>query len=360
MGADTLVGAAGVAVGELWPDGQVKVDGEIWRARCDGGLRRGHDGRRARGRRADARRGAGLAGGGTAAQARGVARRVAACSRPRRRAAGGGDVAQWEQRATAAGAADRGERRGRRERDRRRSAGSTPTAEPSARVDAYSPALDRWRTAPRSPASASTMRLAVGREREAVRPRRVHGRAGDPLSTAFVLERGAWRRLPRMPFPRAAAGAAVAGRRHRGRGRHRRAARRLARNALAFDLRTRRWSVVAGSDAARAPGRDVIRRHGLRGRRPHVGPRHEPPPLRELPARRRGWRRLPAGAGPARRDRSRRARRAGRLGRRRGARRDDSRRCSRTASRTRRWERLRICRRRDTARAWPRSAAASS
>ena len=22
---------------ELWPDGQVKVDGEIWRARCDGG-----------------------------------------------------------------------------------------------------------------------------------------------------------------------------------------------------------------------------------------------------------------------------------------------------------------------------------
>ena len=22
---------------ELWPDGQVKVDGEIWRARCAGG-----------------------------------------------------------------------------------------------------------------------------------------------------------------------------------------------------------------------------------------------------------------------------------------------------------------------------------
>jgi membrane protein implicated in regulation of membrane protease activity len=22
---------------DLWPEGQVKVDGEIWRARCDGG-----------------------------------------------------------------------------------------------------------------------------------------------------------------------------------------------------------------------------------------------------------------------------------------------------------------------------------
>jgi membrane-bound serine protease (ClpP class) len=37
VGGDALVGATGVAVGELWPDGQVKVNGEIWRARCDEG-----------------------------------------------------------------------------------------------------------------------------------------------------------------------------------------------------------------------------------------------------------------------------------------------------------------------------------
>ena len=37
VGVETLVGREGVAVGELWPDGQVKIAGEIWRARCEGG-----------------------------------------------------------------------------------------------------------------------------------------------------------------------------------------------------------------------------------------------------------------------------------------------------------------------------------
>jgi membrane protein implicated in regulation of membrane protease activity len=37
VGADTLVGATGVAIGELLPDGQVRVNGEIWRARCNAG-----------------------------------------------------------------------------------------------------------------------------------------------------------------------------------------------------------------------------------------------------------------------------------------------------------------------------------
>lgn len=37
VGVNTLVGRQGVAIGELWPEGQVKVDGEIWRARCEGG-----------------------------------------------------------------------------------------------------------------------------------------------------------------------------------------------------------------------------------------------------------------------------------------------------------------------------------
>ena len=41
VGVDSLVGKSGVAVGELWPEGQVKVNGEIWKARCDGGCKAG-------------------------------------------------------------------------------------------------------------------------------------------------------------------------------------------------------------------------------------------------------------------------------------------------------------------------------
>jgi membrane-bound serine protease (ClpP class) len=37
VGVDVLVGKTGVAIGQLWPDGQVKVGGELWRARCAGG-----------------------------------------------------------------------------------------------------------------------------------------------------------------------------------------------------------------------------------------------------------------------------------------------------------------------------------
>jgi membrane-bound serine protease (ClpP class) len=37
VGVETLVGKSGVTVGQLWPTGQVRVDGEIWQARCDGG-----------------------------------------------------------------------------------------------------------------------------------------------------------------------------------------------------------------------------------------------------------------------------------------------------------------------------------
>ena len=37
VGVEALVGKKGVAVGDLWPEGQVKVNGELWRARCDGG-----------------------------------------------------------------------------------------------------------------------------------------------------------------------------------------------------------------------------------------------------------------------------------------------------------------------------------
>jgi len=41
VGVDALVGKIGIAVGELWPDGQVKINGEIWRARCAGGCNAG-------------------------------------------------------------------------------------------------------------------------------------------------------------------------------------------------------------------------------------------------------------------------------------------------------------------------------
>lgn len=37
VGVESLVGRSGVASTDLWPDGQVKIAGEIWQARCDGG-----------------------------------------------------------------------------------------------------------------------------------------------------------------------------------------------------------------------------------------------------------------------------------------------------------------------------------
>jgi membrane protein implicated in regulation of membrane protease activity len=37
VGVESLVGKAGIASTDLWPEGQVKIGGEIWRARCEGG-----------------------------------------------------------------------------------------------------------------------------------------------------------------------------------------------------------------------------------------------------------------------------------------------------------------------------------
>jgi N-acetylneuraminic acid mutarotase len=121
--------------------------------------------------------------------------------------------------------------------------GLTDDGGASRRVDAYAPARDSWRRLPDLPVGVHHS-AAVGPNGKLY----VLGgytAAGATLRSAFVLERGAWRRLAPMPFPRAAAGAAVAGRRivvagGIGEG------RRLARNALSFDLATGRWSVVAG------------------------------------------------------------------------------------------------------------------
>lgn len=113
----------------------------------------------------------------------------------------------------------------------------------SRRADAYSPSRDTWRRLPDIPIGVHhSMAVGAGGRLYVLGG---YTAAGGPLRTAFVLERGRWRSLPRMPFPRAAAGAGVAGRRivvAGGIG----AGRRLARNALSFDLRTNRWSVIVG------------------------------------------------------------------------------------------------------------------
>lgn len=37
VGVESLVGKRGVAIDALWPEGQIRVGGEIWKARCAGG-----------------------------------------------------------------------------------------------------------------------------------------------------------------------------------------------------------------------------------------------------------------------------------------------------------------------------------
>ncbi len=113
----------------------------------------------------------------------------------------------------------------------------------SRRADAYSPARDSWRRLADLPIGVHHA-TAVGVAGKAYVLGGYTG-TGATLRTAFVLENGAWRALPRMPFPRAAAGAGVSGRRivvAGGIGE----SRRLARTALVFDLRARRWSSAPG------------------------------------------------------------------------------------------------------------------
>ena len=115
----------------------------------------------------------------------------------------------------------------------------------SARADMYSPSLDQWRRLPDLPASVHHG-MAVGYKGR-LYVLGGYGHDGSPLRSAYALENGRWRALPRLPFPRAAAGAAVA----RGKivvagGVARVSGARLARNALSFDLRRRRWAIVPG------------------------------------------------------------------------------------------------------------------
>jgi membrane protein implicated in regulation of membrane protease activity len=41
VGTEALVGRRAIAATDCAPDGQVRIDGEIWAARCDGGCRKG-------------------------------------------------------------------------------------------------------------------------------------------------------------------------------------------------------------------------------------------------------------------------------------------------------------------------------
>jgi membrane-bound serine protease (ClpP class) len=43
VGVEALVGKRGVAVGDLRPHGQVRVSGEIWKARCESGCDAGFE-----------------------------------------------------------------------------------------------------------------------------------------------------------------------------------------------------------------------------------------------------------------------------------------------------------------------------
>ncbi len=121
--------------------------------------------------------------------------------------------------------------------------GLTQSAAPSARVDAYSPAADRWRRLPDLPAAVHHALVASDGQRLYV----VGGYgnpigAGDPSRSAFVFDRGRWHALPRLPEPRAAGGAAVLGNELYvvgGVG-----ASGLARHAFALDLATRRWQLI--------------------------------------------------------------------------------------------------------------------
>jgi len=113
----------------------------------------------------------------------------------------------------------------------------------SKRGDAYSPTRNRWRRLPDLPVSVHHA-MAAGRGAELYVVGGYSAGSG-PLATAYVLRRGRWVALLPMPAPRAAAGAAIV--------RDKlyvvggvEAPGRLARDGFALDLKSLRWSLIAG------------------------------------------------------------------------------------------------------------------
>jgi len=111
------------------------------------------------------------------------------------------------------------------------------------RADAYSPSVNRWRRLPDLPVTVDHAMSVGSGGRLYVLGGYAPGSAA--LNAAFVFQRGRWTALPPMPAPRAAAGAAIAGGKLYVVGGVE-APGRLARDALALDLRTSRWTTVRG------------------------------------------------------------------------------------------------------------------
>lgn len=119
--------------------------------------------------------------------------------------------------------------------------GFTADGSSTARADIYRPASDRWRRAADLPAAVNHAAAATLAGHLVI-----VGGYGARRS-AFMLVGDRWRLLARLPAPRAAAGAAVLGGRLfvvggvGGVGPN-----GLARNALAYEPRTRSWRYVVG------------------------------------------------------------------------------------------------------------------
>lgn len=121
--------------------------------------------------------------------------------------------------------------------------GLTADGTPSARVDAYSPAADRWHRLPDLPAGVHhALAASDGRRLYVVGGYGNPLGGGGPTRSSFVFDAGAWHALPRLPEPRAAGGAAVLGGKLYVVGG--RAASGLARHAFVFDPATRRWRLI--------------------------------------------------------------------------------------------------------------------
>lgn len=114
----------------------------------------------------------------------------------------------------------------------------------TARADAYSPAKDAWRRLPDLPVAVD--HAAAASFRGTLYVVGGYGTDRQPLRTAFAFDGNAWQRLPAPPEARGAAAAAataagklyvVGGRTTRG----------LALTTLVLDLRTLRWTRLAGT-----------------------------------------------------------------------------------------------------------------
>jgi non-specific serine/threonine protein kinase len=121
--------------------------------------------------------------------------------------------------------------------------GFLPDGTTSGRVDAYSPALDRWRRLPDLPVPVNHAMAAAAAGRLYVVGGYTQG-FRRTLRSAFVFEDGTWHTLPPLPAVRAAGGAVVVGGKLYVVGGVGPPA--LAKQMYALDLATRRWSALPG------------------------------------------------------------------------------------------------------------------